>query len=63
MNEEDKKRLHRKVKLSLYDLERIRGAIRDQMTFYFKAGVDDQYEYLKGLDKMLKEAIEKERAG
>lgn len=62
MNEEDKKRLYRKVKLSLYDLERIRDAIRDQLAFYSRNGVEDQRDYLKELDKTIQEAIVKERA-
>jgi hypothetical protein len=60
MTDEDKIRVFRKLKLSIYDLELIRGAIRDQSIFYFKAGIEDRHKYLKDLDKKIKLIIEKE---
>jgi hypothetical protein len=62
MTNEDKKRLYRKTKLTIYDLEKLLNFTKDKKTFYFKAGNEAEVNYLQSLENKLKLAIEKESA-
>jgi hypothetical protein len=60
MNEEDKKRSFRKPKLSLYDLDKIVGMIKDRKSYYFKTGDKEETQYLQDLEERVREVITKE---
>jgi hypothetical protein len=57
MNEEDKQRLFRNLKLSLYDLEKIVGMVRDRKGSYFRIGDKEETAYLQDLENRLKDFI------
>lgn len=58
---EDKKRLSRNLKLSLYDLEKIIGMVRDRKGSYFRMGDKEETAYLQDLENRLKDFIPKEK--
>ena len=53
MTDDDKKRLFRKIKLSLYDLDLILNSLNDTKSFYFRNGVEDRYEELDNLTRFI----------
>ena len=54
MTDDDKKRLFRKLKLSLYDLDLILNSLNDTKSFYFRNGIEDRYEELDNLTRFIK---------
>lgn len=61
MNEQDKQRLFRNIKVSLYDLEKIVGMVRDRKSSYFRMGDKEETAYLQDLEDRLKDSIPKEQ--
>jgi len=54
MNEEDKTRLYRDVRLTLKDMENLVMAINDTKAFYFRAGIQDRYREWEALATKIK---------
>lgn len=58
---EDKKRMKRRVTLSVYDLERLVGLVKDRKYISFKSGIEEEVNILQNLSDRLQKAIEKEK--
>jgi len=61
LSKEDYKRMTRKVRLTVYELELLVGVVSDSKTWHFNHGHKERVEDLQYLQDKLKESIVKEK--